>query len=95
MVEREISKDTPESSKRNDFSHTGRNSPKLTTIFSSETMEARRQGDNIFKSERKGQPSILYPAKITFKEKDFSKIVNKNFVIHKPAPKKTERSCVS
>lgn len=43
----------------------------LSTDFSSETLEARRQWANTFKvlKEKKNQQRILYPTKLSFKSK--------------------------
>lgn len=35
--------------------------------FSSETMESKKQENDIFKALKENQPRILYPAKLSFK----------------------------
>ncbi|XP_064146140.1 nucleoporin NUP42 isoform X1 [Loxodonta africana] len=65
---------------------------RLTADFSSETMQARRQWDDIYKilKEKNCQPRIVYPAKLSFKTEGEIKIFPdkqklREFVTNRPA----------
>lgn len=65
--------DNLESSKRKTSSHL--QGIRLKVDFSEETIEARKQQNNISKllKEKNCQPKILYPAKLSFKNAKFQK----------------------